>query len=341
MGLRIQENVSLSSFTTFKTGGVARYFAAITSLSDINTALDFAEQKQVPYFILGSGSNLLAPDNGYPGLLLHITLHGVAYQVVDENSMLVRVAAGEILDDVIRDTTERGLWGLENLSHIPGTVGATPVQNVGAYGVEVSSCIKTVVVFDCREKCIREFTNEQCQFDYRDSLFKQSGYKHLIIVSVTFILSRIPMPQVAYADLAMRFKQEVITATAVRSAVIAIRAAKFPDWQEVGTAGSFFKNPIISRAVATSLLERYPGLPTYAVTDTLVKVPLGYILDKICGLRGYQVGLCSLYESQALVLIAKPGSTTNMILAFAEVVAAKVREKTGIEIEREVLLMSE
>lgn len=244
--------------------------------------------------------------------------------------------AGEILDAVVADTVARNYWGLENLSAIPGTVGATPIQNVGAYGVEVSSLVTAVraVHVDTLEEKV--FSTAACQFGYRDSFFKTSEGRAWVVVEVTVLLSKAPAPQLTYGALAELQSQTNLSSSQVREKVVSIRAGKFPDWHIVGTAGSFFKNPIISRAQYEQLCEKYPELPGYPTPVGEVKVSLGWILDHVCHLRGYcQDGVC-LYEQQALVLVNVAAKNANAIDVFADHIANRVADKTGISIEREV-----
>ncbi len=335
----ILEHVSLARFTTFKTGGPARYFISVETPAELGAAVAFAEAKQLPLFVLGGGSNVLVPDDGYHGVVAHIQLRGISYVDVSATQVEVTAAAGESFDELVAETTKRGMWGLENLSAIPGTVGATPVQNVGAYGVEVADSIVSVAVFNRETGGNEVLSTAACGFGYRDSCFKHAAGAKYIITSVTFLLSRIPQPQLSYADLALLEAAGEQTPETIRTAVIAIREAKFPDWSVVGTAGSFFKNPIITSEAAALLHAEYPALPLYPTADTKVKVSLGFVLDKICGVRGYVRGATRLYEKQALVLVADSGATTTDILNFADEIAHIVCAKTQLHIEREVNLL--
>lgn len=337
MNLRIEEHVRLSDHTTLKTGGVVRYMVQVGTREDVEAAVLFVREQGLPYFILGGGSNVLAPDEGFPGILIKVALTGCEYVTQADGSILLTAAAGEELDAVVADTVARGYWGLENLSAIPGTVGATPVQNVGAYGVEVKDCIEAVETYHVPTKSWKTFTNAECQFGYRDSFFKTEAGKEYVIVSVRFRLSSTPVPRVSYRDLAQYFASTPLpTLTAVREAVAFIRSRKFPDWHTVGTAGSFFKNPIVEREIADALTALYPELPVFEVNEREKKVSLGYVLDKICGLKGYRHGAVGLYEAQALVLVNYGGATTAEIRGFVREVATIVKEKTRLEIEPEV-----
>lgn len=332
-----QEHSSLVAYTTLKVGGPARYLFEVTTLEALQKARSFARQMNVPLLVLGAGSNVLVSDAGFAGVVVINQLMGRDYQRVSETTTLVVCGAGESLDAVVADTVEKGYWGLENLSHIPGTVGATPVQNVGAYGVEVSDRIVAVQAVHLETGEIKTFAPAECQFGYRDSYFKSTAGRAWIITSVTFTLSTAANGAVlGYADL----KQFADTHTSVsvqdvRNEIIRIRSSKFPDWHTVGTAGSFFKNPLISSEQLQSILQSYPAMPHFVQPDGRYKIALGWVLDKVCNLKGYTQGAVGLYENQALVLI-NYGDSAAAIEELVQHVGATVLEKTGITIEPEV-----
>ncbi len=333
MALSVQEHIPLAHWVSLKTGGPARYFIEVPSIEALQEAIAFSLEKRLPFYVLGGGTNMLVSDEGYNGVVIKINIEGRRYSKFSDTQVALEVGAGELLDAVVEETTQRNLWGLENLSHIPGTVGATPVQNVGAYGVEVADIISHVTVYDVVTTSVRTLSHTQCLFSYRHSLFKKN--KNFIIIAVTFILSTVPTPTLSYADLKNLIGKEQ-TPCSIRDAIIEIRSVKFPDWHTVGTAGSFFKNPLISNSVATELLSKYPDIPTYISNSDTVKVSLGYILDKICGLKGFAIGHVGLYNKQALVLVVLPGATTKEIKNFKKIISEKVFEKTFIHIEQEV-----
>ena len=333
----IQRNVPLDQYTTLHVGGVADYFAKVGSLAELKEALHFAKQAEVPIFILGGGSNVLVPDEGFSGLVIMMNIKGRTYEEMNEQIHLT-LGAGEILDEIVLETVEKNIWGLENLSSIPGTVGAVPVQNVGAYGVEVSSIIISVDAIHLKTFEEKKFSNDECQFLYRDSFFKNEEGKQWCITSVTIALTKTHSPKLQYADLAL-LDEAQSTPALVRSAIQAIRAQKFPNWKEIGTAGSFFKNPIITAEDFAVLTEQYPSIPGYIQSDGMVKVSLGYILDKVCELKGYCDGDVCLYQNQALVLVAHVGSTAADIKNFSDAIKEKVFLKTKIKIECEVLFL--
>ncbi len=341
----IRAQVPLTPYTTFHIGGPAEYFATVDSVSGLREAVVWAHGQQLPVTVLGGGSNVLIADEGIRGLVVKNEIGGVTFR---EGGAAVEVTAGAgvLWDQLVEETVLRGLWGFENLSCIPGSVGATPIQNVGAYGVEVAEHIVSVEAYNIARDAVVHLTPSECRFGYRDSLFKQPEGKNLIVVAVRYALSTDPAPRLHYRDLAEwnRTREAPLTLAEIRAAVCAIRARKFPDWLVVGTAGSFFKNPIISKEHFEELQERYPDLPGHVVREEegqsqqtgRVKVSLGWILDRVLALRGYREGNVGTYEGQALVLVNYGGATAREVSAFADALAEKVRTATGIEVVREV-----
>jgi UDP-N-acetylmuramate dehydrogenase len=331
----LSSSVALAPHTTFKVGGTAAQFAPATTPTELAALVQHAQAHELPVRFLGSGSNVIAPDGELWALVIHNQLMG--WEVVTgADNVLLTVGAGMVLDEVVARTVAQGWWGLENLSHIPGTVGATPIQNVGAYGTEVADVIESVTVYDMATNTSHVLRAADCQFAYRHSLFKTANGQRYLITAVTFRLSRQPQPLLTYPDLQGRFADRTPTQSEIREAVIDIRQHKFPDWRTVGTAGSFFKNPIVQPETATALLAQYPGLPHYPATDGQVKLSLGWILDKVCNVRGYCAGPLCLSPAQALVMINHGGATAHDVTAFADVISQRVREKTQLTITPEV-----
>jgi len=323
--------------TTFRIGGGAGRVAFIDSVQTLEREAFIIKRHATPFFVLGGGSNLLVLDAGFSGAVLKMDIRGIEYVSRSENSVVVRVGAGESWDAFVEWTTLEGLWGVENLSLIPGTVGAAPVQNVGAYGVEAKDVISSVEVFDMKTFEAKKMSNAECLFGYRDSFFKKN--KHLVVVSVEFTLSKTPQPKIDYKDVALFFVEKKIenpTITDIRSAIVAIRLAKFPDLHKEGTAGSFWKNPIITESEYKQLSVSYPGLPSFPSSPGYVKVPLAWILDNVCGLKGYAQGKARLFEKQPLVLVAQFDASSDDVVQLAKYVENKVFTETGIHIEREV-----
>lgn len=326
--------VALAPLTTLQVGGPAEYLARVTSEAELQAVCCWARSQQLPVRVLGGGSNVLVSAAGVRGVVVLLEMRGQSYEEQGEQ-VFVTAAAGEELDAVVAETVARGYWGLENLSHIPGTVGATPVQNVGAYGVETSDVLLSLRAYDRTADSFTDIDAADCAFGYRDSRFKRAD-NALIITAVTYCLRSTPQPRVDYQGLQAAGLNSTSDVAEIRATVGQVRAGKFPDWRRVGTAGSFFKNPIVPDAVAAPLIQNYPALPTYPAGSGYTKVALGYVLDKVCGLRGYRVGAVELSPKQALVLVAYEGATAAAVDAFAIEVAAIVREKTGLVIEREV-----
>jgi UDP-N-acetylmuramate dehydrogenase len=333
----VQKNIPLHSRTTLGVGGVARYFAEVDSSALLQEVIRWAKQENIRWYILGGGSNILVPDAGVSGVVIRPNFQGrIITKKEGDTQVVVTYGAGMNFDDCVADTVNEGWWGIENLSHIPGTVGATPIQNVGAYGVEVADVIHTVTAFDTIEEREVVIPAEDCHFGYRTSRFKVADSGRYVVTAVTFRLSKTPAPILSYKDIATLATTSP-TQSDIRQKIISVRAQKFPDWNVVGTAGSFFKNPIIPSTEATLLRQKYSDIPMYEATTNTTKVSLGYILDKVCNLRGYQKGKIRLYEQQALVLVADKDATADEINIFADDIAMRVKQKTKIIIEREVV----
>lgn len=330
----LHRDISFTSLTTLRVGGIARFVADCRDVSDVREAIHFAANQNIPWRVLGEGSNVLASDEGFKGVVIRLLSKDIEERLGTEGALLT-AHAGMAWDLFVREAAERALWGIENLAGIPGTVGAAPIQNIGAYGTEVRDTLYEVEVLDTVTDEIKVYPNSACSFGYRSSRFKQRPSE--IILSVTFLLSNHPSPKLEYADMSRALEQgeDVSTPAAIGTVVRAIRARKFPDLTECGSAGSFFKNPIITNDSFLKLQELHPELPGYH-NEHGVKVPLGFILDRVLGLRGYRQGNVRLYEHQALVLVADGTATSTEVNVFAESIASLVEKKTGLKIEREV-----
>lgn len=334
----IEHNVPMAPLTTFQTGGSARFFVAVKTLQDIQEAIRFAKEQGVRILPLGSGSNVLFPDNETSILVAKNEILG--HKVVQETDrdLSITVGAGESWDGFVEYAVNRGWYGVENLSLIPGTVGAAPVQNIGAYGSEVGEVIDTVQAVHLDSGEVKVFSKEECAFAYRDSVFKREPW---FITAVTFRLEKSGRVNIGYKDLKEFFKDRYsssVSLAEIRETVISIRKNKLPDVKKVGTAGSFFKNPIITSGEYTELQTQYPELPGFPSGDK-VKVPLAWILDKVLNLKGYRDGAVGLFETQPLALVNYGGATTQDILHFSQKIEALVLEKTGIILEKEVVVM--
>lgn len=331
------ERVPLSSLTTLRVGGEARALVTAENESDVREALLAAQSEGLPWYPLGGGSNLLAPDEGYAGIVVKIALPRVSF-AEDADGVVAVAEAGVSWDALVRDAALRGLWGIENLAGIPGTTGAAPVQNIGAYGAELADTLIWVEALDPESGEVKRFPKEACAFGYRDSTFKRAP--GLVILRIALLLARESAPRLGYKDLAHAAHDGVSLSTPaeVGEAVRAIRARKFPDMAVEGTAGSFFKNPTVSRSEFEALRVRFPELPGYESAAGM-KLSLAWILDHALSLKGHAVGNARLFEAQPLVIVTSEGATARDVDALARDVAARVKELTGIEIEREVRSM--
>lgn len=336
----VRAHVPLALFSTFKTGGAARFFAEIETVEDLRKARAFSLQEKIPILLLGGGSNMLFPDEGVDALVLRIKICGVSFHE-EGIRVIAEAGAGEVWNSFVEETTARALWGIENLSAIPGTVGGTPVQNVGAYGTEVKDTINAVTVYDFLRDETRTLSNEECAFRYRESIFKHTP--HLAITAVSFALSSRSAPRLGYRDLVEYFagmNTAMLTSAAISSAVRAIRAKKFPDLSLCGTAGSFFKNLSLSKEEVCRL-ETYFGAmpPFYEEKQGSFKVPLAWVLERL-GWKGKREGAVGAHSAQPIVLVNYGGATTGEILAFAERIREDVKEKLNITIFFEVRVVS-
>jgi UDP-N-acetylmuramate dehydrogenase len=334
----IEQKVPLAGLSTFKAGGPASYLWHITSEGEVAEALDFAREKALNVLILGGGSNMLFPEDGFNGLVIKLEIKGIDAKE-DGADVLVTAKAGEEWDAFVAWTLDRGYFGLENLSSIPGTVGAAPIQNIGAYGVEAKDMIEAVEVYDTEKGAFRQLTAIECGFGYRTSIFKKDEGKKLIVTAVTWKLSKVPQIKIGYKDLANHFEgKDMPSPTDVRKAVIGIRRGKFPDLSVYGTAGSFWKNVICDRELADELKDKYPDMPIYDADNGRKKISTAYILDKVCGLKNFREGSVGLYANQTLVVTNYGGATAEEIKSFVEKVKNIVKEKTNIELEEEVVM---
>lgn len=334
----IEKKKSLKEFTTFRIGGEARFFCIVKNEDELIEAINFSKKSKLPFFVLGGGSNILVADEGFHGLVIKMEFMGVEYKESGDTT-LVTAGAGENWDKFVAETVEKGLFGLENLSYIPGTVGASPVQNIGAYGSEVKDTIQSVHVLDVKKDEYVDLKNSECKFSYRNSLFKEDPRRY-IVLSVTFALkNKKGRLNTDYKDVKEYFDFKKIkepTLKQVRNAVVEIRQRKLPDIKELGTAGSFFKNVIVPTTKAHELLKKYPEMILHPVTDKKVKIPVAWILDHVCGFRGVKKGNVGTFRNQALVLVNFGDATATEIIALAQKMVDEVYVKTGIEIEPEV-----
>ncbi len=348
--LCVRENVSLASYTTLEVGGPARYFVEARSESQIAEALEFASTRSLPVFILGGGSNILVSDQGFPGLVVKIALRGIRH----EGAGRLTAASGEDWDAFVRGCVEQGFAGIECLSGIPGTVGGTPVQNVGAYGQEVSEVISSVRVFERDTRRIMEIDGKDCGFAYRSSLFNTTGRDRHVVLAVSFSLQPGGAPRIVYSDLKRVFENRSadIRLAEVRNAVLQIRAGKSMLLQagdpDSKSAGSFFKNPVVSEKAAQfaedaarTLGELKEGgiMPRYPVPGGLVKLSAAWLIERGGFPRGYVRGRAGLSSKHALALINRGGASAADIVALMEEIRAEIRRVFHVGLVTEPMLV--
>lgn len=332
----------MRGFNTFKIGGTAKYFCVVKNLEELKEVIFFAKEKELPFFVLGGGSNTLFSDESFDGLVIKMETIGRGLEENSNGEIRLSVAAGENWDEMVNLAAENNFYGIENLSGIPGTVGGAAVQNIGAYGAEARDSIIEVEVLDISDMKTKKLTAKECLFSYRDSIFKKQEGKNYIVSRVLFRLKKDGELNTGYKDISEYFKNKrgsQIVLKELRSAVLEIRSKKFPDLNKFGTAGSFFKNPTVNRNFYEQLREKYPKIPAYPVGGENFRIPLAWILDNVCGLKGFRKGAVGLYENQPLVLTNFGGASANDVKNLASEIARTVKEKTGIEIEKEVVFV--
>jgi UDP-N-acetylmuramate dehydrogenase len=333
----IQHQFPLQSLNTFGIAATARAYLRVTSAEQLLGVFADPVLTALPRLVLGGGSNLLLTGD-FAGLVLHIAIEGKQVVGADERFHYVRAAAGENWHAFVQWTLARGLGGLENLSLIPGTVGAAPIQNIGAYGLETKDVFHSLTAFDPSTGVTREMNAVECRFAYRDSVFKQEDGRHLIILAVTFALPKQWQPNLRYAELAQAVAEQgggtAPDAQQIADTVIAIRRRKLPDPAVIGTAGSFFKNPVVTGAQCAALLERFPTLVHHAQPDGSEKLAAGWLIDQ-CGWKGRNLGAAGVYPKQALVLVNNGGATGADVVALAHAIQADVQARYGMLLEPE------
>nr|WP_243434535.1 UDP-N-acetylmuramate dehydrogenase [Pseudomonas sp. 30_B] len=333
--MQLQENLSLKPYNTFGVEVAARWFAQAHDDTEVRAGIAAAAEKNLPLMVIGGGSNLLLTRD-VEALVLRIASRGVRILSDDGDRVLVEAEAGEVWDDFVRWTLGQGFGGLENLSLIPGTVGAAPMQNIGAYGVEIKDVFAGLTALDRQSGELREFGLEDCAFAYRDSRFKRESGRWLIL-RVRFALRRAAPLHLDYGPVRQRLAEEGVAAPTpadVSRVICAIRREKLPDPAVLGNAGSFFKNPVVPASQADHLRARYSDLVAYPQGDGLVKLAAGWLIDK-AGWKGFRDGAAGVHAQQALVLVNYGGATGAQLYALAERIRDDIQQRFGVELEME------
>lgn len=330
--LNIQHHYPLEHCSTFHLPAHAAYYAKLTDATDLPLLTQQAEFNPRTVLWLGSGSNILFMQD-YPALVVHMATRGIREISRSDKHVYIEAQAGEIWHDFVQKTLTMGLSGLENLSLIPGTVGASPVQNIGAYGVEVQDYIAQVNCFDTHTKQWVTLKHDECQFAYRNSIFKHQYKRRLVIVSVVFRLDTTFTPKIHYGDLAHVLAQNISNRTAraqdVAQAVCQIRRSKLPDPKHIGNVGSFYHNPIVSSEQAMQLLARFPEMPHYPQDDGSVKLAAGWLIEQ-CSLKGFVLGGAAVHNKQALVLVNQNRASAQDVQQLSDYICAQVAQKFGV-----------
>lgn len=337
--LQLQRDVSLRDFNTFGLPATARYVVTIDSEAALLEALAMPELAGLPRLVLGGGSNVVLTRD-FDGVVFRMTIRGRERLADDAHARYVRGGAGEIWHEFVDWTLSQDCAGLENLALIPGTLGAAPIQNIGAYGLELAERLAHVRALDTSTGAFVTLSRDACAFGYRDSCFKHEPGRY-IIVAVTLRLPRPWQPVTGYADVARTLAEAGIERPSAREifdAVVDIRRRKLPDPAELGNAGSFFKNPVVDAATFAALRERSPQAVGYAQPDGSWKVAAGWLIDQ-CGWRGKSLGHAGVHERQALVLVNRGGASGADIVALARAVQASVQERFGIRLDPEPLML--
>jgi UDP-N-acetylmuramate dehydrogenase len=332
--LPIATDFSLEALNTFRIPARARRYLAVTDVRQLAQALADPALAPLPRLVLGGGSNLLFTRD-FDGLVLHMALAGRDIVGEEDGCTLVRARAGENWHGFVQWTLAQGLGGLENLSLIPGTVGAAPIQNIGAYGAEIKDVFHALTVFDMASGDTRAMTADECRFGYRDSVFKHAEGAQLVVLDVTFALPMAWQSNLRYAELAQALQGTADpTPRQVSEAIIAIRRRKLPDPAEIGNAGSFFKNPVVPGEQCARLLATFPNMVHHAQPDGTEKLAAGWLIDQ-CGWKGRSMGAAGVYPKQALVLVNNGGASGADVVALAKAIQADVAGRYGVRLEPE------
>ncbi|HRY63301.1 MAG TPA: UDP-N-acetylmuramate dehydrogenase [Patescibacteria group bacterium] len=348
MNFNLEENVPLKNLTTFHLGGPARYFVVAENLEDLKSSVSWAKEKEVPVFVLGGGSNLVVSDIGFPGLVIQVKIAGLEILHEDEEQVLLKVGAGVRWDEVVDHAVACGWWGIENMSLIYGTLGGIIVQNAGAYGTEIASVVNHVEIYDREVGEAKEFFADDCHFGYRSSLF-QNNERYLIIAAV-LELKKNGTPNIKYPDVIKYFAEKNITVPSlsdIRTAIVSIRQNKLPDPEVLGSAGSFFKNLLLTPEEYQNLKEKITanfnaetvaqleGIKNKFPVVGAIKIPTAWILD-VCGLKGERVGAAVVYEKQPIILTNQDNAATaDDIMNLVKKIRQTVFAKTGVKLEME------
>lgn len=333
----VKPNVDLKPYHTLHISAKARWFAAVKTTGQLKEILRYAQTKNLPLLVLGGGSNMLFSGD-FDGLVLHVQIGGKEVIKETDEHVWLKVGAGENWHQTVRYCVEKGWGGVENLSLIPGTVGAAPIQNIGAYGVELTDVFDRLEAVEIETAEMQIFNKDECRFGYRDSIFKNELKGKYVVTQVVLKLSKHPKINASYGAIQSELKKRGIAKPSIRDVsdvIIDIRESKLPNPDELGNAGSFFKNPLVDKCIFDRIKKEYAHAPGYSVGDGKIKVPAGWLIEQT-GWKGKTVGHAGTYKQQALVIVNHGGATGKEILNLAGSIQESVKKEFGIELVPEV-----
>jgi len=337
--MEVHTNIPLKNYTTMRLGGPAHFMVEARTAEEVKLIYENAASKNLPVFILGGGSNVIARDEGFAGLIIRVRIPGFEIVADDMNTTTIKIGAGENWDSIVKRTVDMRLSGIEAMSMIPGTTGAAPVQNVGAYGQEIADTLVSLEAYDAQNKSIVVLQNADCNFAYRDSIFRGDQKGRYVITSITLKLSKsLPQPPF-YEALQTYFDTnniKIFTQETVRDAVIAIRTEKLPDPTVTPNTGSFFKNSIVENWQLTELQKTYPDMKVFDMGNGTSKIPTGWLIEQT-GLKGQVLHGMKIHDKNALVLINESATSYSDLAAARDEIIGAVRDKFRIIIEQEPL----
>lgn len=344
----LQTDIDLSKLTTMKIGGKAKYYTEIINSGQLKEVLSWTTEQKIPFYILGGGSNTVFDDGFFDGLIILINIKGIEKVSENHESAIVRVGAGEDWDETVKQIVDMNLWGMEALSGIPGKTGAAPYQNIGAYGQELKDTVDHIEAFDTLNGKISELSNAECNFGYRDSIFKSSEKGRYIITNVFFKLSKKPLGVPNYKDVVKYFEDKKVsepTIKQIREAIIEIRKSKFVDPSVMPNSGSFFKNPTVDAPTAERLMKKFPEVRPYPednkifpVEKNCYKIAAGWLLQEL-GYKGKDFGKIRIDPNHALVVENQDGATQKDLVEVITKIRADVKKNFGIDLEPEPVIV--
>ncbi|MFW0837750.1 MAG: UDP-N-acetylmuramate dehydrogenase [Candidatus Komeilibacteria bacterium] len=354
LGIVVETDIPLATKTVFRIGGPAKYYFQVNSITQIIHLLPLLLDNGIDYLILGSGSNMLIADSGFPGAVIHLNILGKEIISQDKNKVIWKLGAGEVWDQCVADAVANDWWGIENLSYIPGQAGALPIQNVGAYGQQASDVISEVTVYDTQQRKVSQLTPAECSFSYRHSIFNQEAMGRYIVLNITLSLSKHPQPSLDYPDLIKYFAEQhdlEKSLANIRKAIIYIRQQKLPDYKIIGSAGSFFKIVMLPRSdedkirdrlskkFTPHIIERYNEIVSKFASEDMIKLSPGFLLD-ICNWRGKNCGQAVFYKKHAMVIINRANKATAAdVICLAKQARQDVYQRTGIILQPEPMFI--